>query len=737
MASLTGSTIAASYEQLLSLPDGGLNGNTLVAITDGDSSTAIGMKVATNKIEVIPGSNDANAFEVSQADGTAILTVDSSTPKVTITGDTYVANGSGVIVGHTSQETISIGDGSTDLVPEVQVLGTAQADASLMLAAFSATATSAGAPLLALVKSGDAAIDGTHVIVTDGEELGNIIAYGDDGVDLESPAASIQFEVDGTPGAGDMPGRILFNTSPDGGSVLTEAMRISQDGTQNQQGNYIVNEQGRQDHVANTMSSPYYRFDGVNDRINIPATNLEKVYSVAIWVYFAGDITGRGIVMIDGNDFPLYLNGSSLLVHGITGESDTIGTDAVTANKWTHIVCTRDNDAVNFYIDGVADSGGELTTFSSAPALKSSAVFGVMADSDGGYECEGMVSDVKFYNLELSATEVKELYSGASVPYKYKGANQTNMVTTAANGDFSDSGNWASNGNHTVTITGGEMVVVASGASDGSSNAATIGYGTFDDNGGTVGKAYNYRFKARASTGTPTLRARTPLEWAGTDTEDFTLSTTMQTFEISAKVKNQVQNAYFGLLESGTFYIDDVELVPAGAVAEYDGSGVGASRWDDKSGNELHGTVSGATVENAPADADSGLTYEEGSYTATISESGGQTPTSTAGSSKLSYTKIGRLVTVVGTIQIDNIDSGSGALQIGLPFTPKANDVGTGYHASYVGTYDVDILGDGEAVFAQIAPSTAYTSLAAVRDGATSVAQIATGFYRLQIQYEV
>jgi len=49
----------------------------------------------------------------------------------------------------------------------------------------------------------------------------------------------------------------------------------------------------------------------------------------------------------------------------------------------------------------------------------------------------------------------------------------------------------------------------------------------------------------------------------------------------------------------------------------------------------------------------------------------------------------------------------------------------------------VDILGDGEAVFAQIAPSTAYTSLAAVRDGATSVAQIATGFYRLQIQYEV
>jgi hypothetical protein len=84
MASLTGSTIAASYEQLLSLPDGGLNGNTLVAVTDGDSSTAIGMKVATSKIEIIPASDDANAFEVSNAAGTAILTINSSTTSASL-----------------------------------------------------------------------------------------------------------------------------------------------------------------------------------------------------------------------------------------------------------------------------------------------------------------------------------------------------------------------------------------------------------------------------------------------------------------------------------------------------------------------------------------------------------------------------------------------------------------------------------------------------------------------------
>ena len=272
MAALGSQSIAGSYEQLLHVDrDGGGNTTTLVAVKDGDNGTTFCLQLSTTKAmikgsgsklyfsdeggEYLSGNNTALTLNSGEDINLTCATGDVNIPvniglrfgdggenietdntdftissggklNLTATSDVHVANGTGVVIGHTAQETISIGDGSTDLVPEVQVLGTAQADASLMLAAFSATATSAGAPLLALVKSGDAAIDGTHVIVTDGEELGNIIAYGDDGVDLESPAASIQFEVDGTPGAGDMPGRIIFNTCPDGGSVLTERVRI-------------------------------------------------------------------------------------------------------------------------------------------------------------------------------------------------------------------------------------------------------------------------------------------------------------------------------------------------------------------------------------------------------------------------------------------------------------------------------------------------------------------------------
>ena len=91
MAALGAQTIASSYEQLLHTDtDGGGNGNTLVTIKDGDNGTTFGIKLATNKVEIIQGSNDANAFEVSQADGTAVFTVNTSSPAFTLTGNATI-----------------------------------------------------------------------------------------------------------------------------------------------------------------------------------------------------------------------------------------------------------------------------------------------------------------------------------------------------------------------------------------------------------------------------------------------------------------------------------------------------------------------------------------------------------------------------------------------------------------------------------------------------------------------
>ena len=51
MATLTGQTIAASYEQLLHVDtNGGGNGTNLVPIKDGDNGTLFALQIATDKI---------------------------------------------------------------------------------------------------------------------------------------------------------------------------------------------------------------------------------------------------------------------------------------------------------------------------------------------------------------------------------------------------------------------------------------------------------------------------------------------------------------------------------------------------------------------------------------------------------------------------------------------------------------------------------------------------------------
>lgn len=66
-------------------------------------------------------------------------------------------------------------------------------------------------------------------IVADGDDILTINAYGADGADYQQ-AAYMWMEVDGSPGLGDMPGRIVFGTTDDGASSSTERMRIASNG---------------------------------------------------------------------------------------------------------------------------------------------------------------------------------------------------------------------------------------------------------------------------------------------------------------------------------------------------------------------------------------------------------------------------------------------------------------------------------------------------------------------------
>jgi hypothetical protein len=83
-------------------------------------------------------------------------------------------------------------------------------------------------PIIALGKHRGTSVGG-NTVGQSGDECGRIIFQGSDGTEFVQ-AAVIAAEVDGTPGANDMPGRLVFSTTADGASSPTERMRIKNSG---------------------------------------------------------------------------------------------------------------------------------------------------------------------------------------------------------------------------------------------------------------------------------------------------------------------------------------------------------------------------------------------------------------------------------------------------------------------------------------------------------------------------
>lgn len=142
-------------------------------------------------------------------------------------GDSVAWGQASQVVGHTAA--LSIG-GNTD---SLEVLGTTAATGGIAFGMFSATPATAAH--LDFYKSANAAV-GSATVVASGEGLGSINWYGAQQTGTfatQTAAAQIRAEADGvvTSGASaDMPGRLLFLTTPDGSGTPTERVRIDKDG---------------------------------------------------------------------------------------------------------------------------------------------------------------------------------------------------------------------------------------------------------------------------------------------------------------------------------------------------------------------------------------------------------------------------------------------------------------------------------------------------------------------------
>ena len=325
----------------------------------------------------------------------------------------------------------------------------------------------------------------SHAVVTDGMQLFNIYGLGHDGTDY-AMAGYISFEVDGTPGSNDMPGRITFFTTPDGTQTPSEAMRIGNDGdiTFNRAHQYMTFNIGGQDSsdeqriVARNASggggsletvmiprdrfnklvvnlgsggASFYDYTGVTSRMSFSSTGDMTAGSGRLWTIQKVDIGGSGTGNIDQTDIgqatPYYGAFNDLSIEATDSPTLTYYDSGGAANEkyWfarmnsagTFLI-TLDNDALSAESAAITieRSGATLgnTTFGSPTLIAtdltmdsgSSGSGSVFGAATGGAQGSGTINAEGLYINGVSV-------GSTGLTYDVKTSNQTMSDTTFVN----------------------------------------------------------------------------------------------------------------------------------------------------------------------------------------------------------------------------------------------------------------------------------------------------------------
>lgn len=209
------------------------------------------------------------------------------------------------------------------------------------------------------------------VILNDGDAIYAIRARGWDGSAFVG-SSQIDFKIDGTPGVGDMPGRIVFSTSPDGSSSVVEAVIINSSQDVNIisdltiDGEYIVGSTG--------VNANAFVFGGDQDaRLAFePLTGTFRFYNTAGNISLAIAAANQRIAIgqtVDTSDVihateALTNAETRIVVHntavaGVGNQSSTVGYkfEHVSSGNAGKIIATRLN---TYSTTATADSGMEF-----------------------------------------------------------------------------------------------------------------------------------------------------------------------------------------------------------------------------------------------------------------------------------------------------------------------------------------------------------------------------------------
>ena len=382
------------------------------------------------------------------------------------------------------------------------------------------------------------------------------------------------------------------------------------------EGDYLLNDQT----TTNMMSKgTVYRFDGVDDVITITdSAEIQNIFAGggAIHAKFNansdGETNGGVIVSKFANGYIVNVqseSGTEIGVRFLKDYGTSNGIWSVTGVKLqseNDIVIVYDTDtsatAPTMYINGTPFTptldlapGGTLTSDAGSDFL-------IGARAGGSYAFDGEIGLVELLNFAPTAAEVKDLISG-NIPFKWQYGSQTNLIPTADDKNFGANAvgqaafdaayTWATAGTPTtITVATNVLTLVADTAAEGILIPGML----------TGGKEYTFRVNVSSIT-SGTWR----LAWHdGSSYQTIQeLTATDQTITFTPGSNANGTLYINATTASGEIAIDasaiDNELIALGAVALYTQDSISPTRWEDVSGNNNPGAVTGCEVLNPPS----------------------------------------------------------------------------------------------------------------------------------------
>ncbi len=160
-------------------------------------------------------------------------------------------------------------------------------------------------------------------------------------------------------------------------------------------------------------------FDGVDDYVDAGADsslNIVDFFTLEAWI----NPKANGVMIIsqrsDDTNWPyqLFLDGSNKLKLFSNPSGTNLfvtSSDSVNLNTWNHVVATRDGTAINFYINGIADSGNPQTLAKGVAEDSPKLTIGNQVVPALLSFFNGSIDEVKIYNSSLTKEQISANYN--------------------------------------------------------------------------------------------------------------------------------------------------------------------------------------------------------------------------------------------------------------------------------------------------------------------------------------